>query len=520
MAEPLIAAAAELHLLSTEEMQAADQAAIASGISGEELMENAGRACVDAIVERVEPRPTLVLCGPGNNGGDGFVIARLLQMRGWPVIVAVLGSRDSLTGDAAIMASRWHGEMRSFAEVDVTQAELVVDAVFGAGLSRPIAGELAELINTLGNSAVAVCAVDIPSGIDGNSGEIRGGAVKADFTVTFFRRKPGHLLFPGRAHCGDVIVADIGIPASVLDDVPPGLLENAPRLWAAELPLPTLEGHKYQRGHAVVISGDELHTGAARLAAHAGLRSGAGLTTVASPPDAAAVNAVHLTAIMLREFETSEELEAMLEDRRLNAVLIGPAAGVGSETRFNVEAILRSGASVVLDADALTSFEGTPTRLFEAIREKADRPVIITPHEGEFGRLFHEAEFGGPKLQAARKAAAASGAIVILKGPDTVIAAPDGRAAINGHASPWLATAGSGDVLAGIVTGLLAQGMGGFDAACAATWAHGDVGIRAGFGLISEDLPDMLPSVFRDLHALEAASPLRPRPQSHDETPA
>ncbi len=482
-------------ILTTQQMYEVDRAAEAAGVSSLELMENAGIACADAIVARVEPCPTLVLCGPGNNGGDGFVIARLLQVRGWPVTVAVLGSPDSLTGDAAEKASLWHGPVCSFAEAGMEEVELVVDSIFGAGLSRPVAGELAQLIQTISDKAVSICAVDVPSGIDGTSGQVMGAALRANFTVTFFRRKPAHVLYPGREYCGEVIVADIGIPAEVLDDVNSNIWENTPALWSNLLPWPGATSHKYDRGHAAVVSGDELHTGAARLGAAAALRTGAGLVTIVSPPDAATVNAVHLTAIMLREFESAEELATLFEDKRLNAALIGPAAGVSSETRFNVEAILRGGAATVLDADALTSFEATPSRLFDAILAMPNRPVVMTPHAGEFSRVFHDLKDETSKLGAAATASRQSGAVVVFKGPDTVVAAPDGRISINSHASPWLATAGSGDVLAGIILGLLAQGMPVFEAASAAVWLHGEVGIRLGCGLIADDLPHAIPSV-------------------------
>lgn len=503
------------HLITTEQMHAADRATIAAGTSGAELMENAGAACVRAIVERVTPGPTLVLCGPGNNGGDGFVVARLLQTRGWPVTVALLGAREDLAGDAAAMAARWHGEDCPLEDVSPDGAELVVDALLGAGLSRPLDGAAARLVEAVNAAGATVCAVDIPSGVDGDTGEVRGCAVQADFTVTFFCRKPGHVLYPGRGLCGDVIVADIGIAASVLEEFGSTLSENRPAVWHAHLPMPAPDGHKYQRGHVVVVTGDELHTGAARLGARAALRIGAGVVTVASPPDAAGVNAVHLTAIMVREFDGADALEEMLSDRRPNAVLIGPAAGIGAATRFNVEAILAGGAAAVLDADALTSFEATPTRLFEAIAGRAGPPVVLTPHEGEFRRLFADQAAWGSKLERVAKAARTSHAVVVLKGADTVIAAPDGRLAINAHASPWLATAGTGDVLAGMIAGLLAQGMPVFEAACAAAWMHGDAAIRFGCGLIAEDLSEQLPAVLRALHEM---TPARDAPDPHDET--
>ena len=474
-------------------MYEADRLAIAGGVPGMTLMENAGRACAEAIVERFEQSPVCVLCGPGNNGGDGFVIARLLRERGWPVTLALLGDRDRLSGDAAGMAGLWDGDVLALEEGVTVEAPLVVDALFGAGLVRPISGPACGLIDRLNGEGRRVCAVDVPSGIDGNTGEALGAALQADLTVTFFRKKPGHVLFPGRVACGDVIVADIGIPETVLETVAPMAFENVTACWGHLLPRLDTEAHKYHRGHALVVSGGPAHTGAARLGARAALRAGAGLVTVATPPEALQVNAAHLTAIMLAPFDGAGELARLLEDKRRNAVLIGPAAGVGGDTRANVRSVLDCGARTVLDADALTSFERDPDALFEAIAARPERPVLLTPHSGEFKRLFAGLDATGSKIDRTVAAAKRAGCIVLLKGPDTVVATPDGQACVNTNAPPALATAGSGDVLAGLAAGLLAQGMPPFEAACAAVWLHGETGQIAGRGLIAEDLPDALP---------------------------
>ncbi len=327
-----------------------------------------------------------------------------------------------------------------------------------------------------------------------------GVAVNATETITFFRKKPGHLLLPGRAHCGRVRVADIGIPDTVPGEIGVATFENLPELWHEAFPVPRLDGHKYSRGHALIASGGMATTGAARLAARGALRAGAGLVTLASPHDALSINAAALTAVMVRPADDALAFAELLSDERYNAVVIGPGCGVGARTRDLALTAIGAGRGVVLDADALTSFADAPRALFDAIASAPDARVVLTPHEGEFGRLFGDIDTEMSKLERARTAAQLSGAVVVLKGADTVIAAPDGRAAISANAPPWLATAGSGDVLAGMICAMLAQGAAAFEAACIGVWMHGEAGAEAGPGLIAEDLPEVLPAVFRRLY--------------------
>ncbi|WOF73669.1 NAD(P)H-hydrate dehydratase [Parvibaculaceae bacterium PLY_AMNH_Bact1] len=486
-------------ILTVEQMYAADRWAIARGTSGVTLMEAAGKACADAIMDRFERCQVAVLCGPGNNGGDGFVIARLLRQAGWGVSIFLMGEREALQGDAGHVAHKWNGPVYSLTPDAIDNAELVVDALFGAGLSKDLEGTPKALADVAAARGTPVMSVDVPSGIDGDTGHVRGTAFHAALTVTFFRKKPAHLLLPGHSHSGDVIVADIGIEEGALDELDIHLRENDPTIWQTDFPTLDESGHKYSRGHAVSVSGGASTTGAARLGARAALRIGAGLVTVASPPSALQVNAMQLTAIMLQRFEGAEGLTDMLDDKRKNAILIGPGNGVGADTRENVQAALTSGAATVLDADALTSFEAIPRDLFVAIENYFAGPVVLTPHEGEFKRLFPDLE--GSKLERASAAAKVAHAVIVLKGPDTVIASPDGRTVINSNAGPELGTAGSGDVLAGMITGLLAQGMPEFEAAAAAVWLHGEAGRRVGRGLIAEDLPEQLPTLLQELSA-------------------
>jgi hydroxyethylthiazole kinase-like uncharacterized protein yjeF len=498
-------------LLTVAEMVEADRLAIASGVPSIDLMENAGRAVADIVARDYSQitRPVCVVAGPGNNGGDGFVAARLLAARGIPVRVLLLGDRARLKGDAAEAARRWQGEISAATPDALSGCDVIVDALFGAGLDRPVEGSAAAMIKAMNAAMVPITAVDLPSGINGSTGAVMGSAVKATVTVTFFRRKLGHVLMPGRLYCGAVEVADIGIPDTVLERIRPRAKLNGPQLWGRVFPIPAPQAHKYARGHAVVVSGGLSFTGAARLAGRGALRAGAGLVTVASPRDALAVHAVTNEAVMVRAVDSAAELSALLSDRRISAVALGPGGGVGQPMRDMVHAALGSGRAVVLDADALTSFSDAPQVLFEAISRMGSgravhvsREIVLTPHEGEFIRLFGkliQVSDDSSKSDRAIAAAAVSGATVLLKGPDTVVATPDGRVAVTDNAPPWLATAGAGDVLAGMVAGLLAQGMPAFLAAAAAAWLHGEAGHEAGPGLISEDLPDVLPRVYRRL---------------------
>ncbi|RTZ47863.1 NAD(P)H-hydrate dehydratase [Candidimonas sp. SYP-B2681] len=478
-------------LLTPLQMAAADKAAAEGGISGIALMEAAGSAVANVVGGKFNKRPVLVLCGPGNNGGDGFVAARHLRDAGWPVTLALLGQVDTLSGDAATSAASWSGKIEPLSLELLSGAGLVIDALFGAGLSRPLEEPVALLLQALINSRIPVCAVDVPSGVDGSSGEVLGIAAAAQITVTFFRKKPGHVLMPGKELCGEVIVADIGIPSSVLEPIEPATFENAPSLWLDAFPWPDYGMHKYQRGHVLVIGG-EFMTGAARLSALAAARAGAGLVTLVAPASVCPIYATALTSVMVQPVANEEMLRNVLGDERKNVVVVGPGAGVSALTKDYVSCVLAAQRACVLDADAISVFASDPQSLFDAIRG----PCVLTPHEGEFRRVFNSQ---GGKLERAKRAARQCGAVVVLKGSDTVIAAADGRAIINTNAPPDLATGGTGDVLSGLIAGLMAQGMEPFLAAAAAVWLHGEAATLFGPGLISEDLPQMLPRVLRRL---------------------
>lgn len=481
-------------LLRVAQMEEADRRTIQAGTAGITLMQNAGGAVAEEIMRRWSARPLAVLCGPGNNGGDGFVAAAVLAAHGWPVRLGLLGPAERLRGDAAHHAGRWSGRIEALGLEVLEGAELAVDALFGSGLSRPLEAEVLRVLAGAAERDLPLVAVDVPSGLLGDTGESLG-AVRAALTVTFTRKKPGHVLLPGRELCGTTVCADIGTPARVLESMPADTWENDPCLWRPRLPRPELAGNKYTRGHALLVGGYPT-TGAARMAARAAARIGAGLTSIAVPRNALDVYAAALTSIMARPLDRPEDLAVLLEDARFNALLIGPGAGLGEATRRQALAMLGTRRPVLLDADAITVFRERPAELFEAIQG----PCVLTPHEGEFARLF---DASGDKLTRARRAARASGAVLVLKGADTVIAAPDGRAVVNTNAPPTLATGGSGDVLGGMILGLLAQGMEAFSASAAAVWLHGAAAREFGPGLLAEDLPDLLPGVLRRVGAAE-----------------
>lgn len=481
-------------VVALADLAAADRAADEAGLPLATLMDRAGRAVAAAMRARWAPSPVTVLCGPGNNGGDGYVAAQALREAGWPVAVVALAPPHGPAANAAAQA--WGAEPGGAqgAERALESADLVVDALFGAGLSRPLdAPTRALLAHAAQDGGRPLVAIDLPSGLAGDDGRVAEGVQAATLTVTFAARKRAHVLEPAASLCGELVVADIGLGPHLCAQGPPTWV-NGPSLWAHAYPWPRTSTYKTQRGRLLVVSGGAHATGAARLAARAGLRIGAGLVTVMSPPSALIVNAAALEAVMVRPFADAQALGAAATEAQ--AVVIGPAAGVGERTASNVHALAATGARLVVDADALTSFKADPSALF-ALLEEGD---VLTPHPGEFERIFPGLlAASAQRIDAAREAARRAGAVVLLKGGDTVVAHPDGRAAVNTVRAPWLATAGSGDTLAGMIGGLIVQGMTSFDAACCAAWLHAEAGRRHGPGLISEDLAELIPGVLRHL---------------------
>jgi hydroxyethylthiazole kinase-like uncharacterized protein yjeF len=472
-------------ILTPQEMRLAEQAVIGAGTDSFELMLRAGQAVAEFVHAHWPDGHIQVLCGPGGNGGDGLVAAAALAKLWRKVDVFCAVPVVELKGDAAKAAALWEGKVGTLEEALTAPHELVVDALYGGGLTRPLEGVAAALAARPSR----VVSVDVPSGMDGFTARPLGPCFRAEGTITFAALRPAHVLLPGSAFCGGVMVADIGVPVQTR------AMENSPALWAAGLPQPGQGDYKHRRGHLKVVSGGMSSTGAARLSAKAGLRAGAGLVTLLSPPQALMVNATHLTAIMLSSVDGASDIRAAAETA--SAVVIGPAAGVTPQTRENVAALLTSPARVVLDADALTVFAADSAALFAMLREGD----MLTPHTGEFQRLFGDLLETSPnKIEAARLAAARAKCVVLIKGADTVIASPSGPVIVNTHATRWLATAGSGDVLAGILAGFMAQGVDTFLAAAMAAWIHGEAGRRVGAGLIAEDLEQQLPDILSALH--------------------
>lgn len=480
-------------LLDVASARAIDHAAIAAGTPEIDLMERAGAATASAIRARWQPVPALVLAGPGNNGGDGYVVARLLRDAGWTVRIAALGDPQQLKGAAQIAFGRWAGGTVAIEPACLDGAELVVDALFGTGLARPLDGVARATVEALNARDLPVVAVDIASGIDSDSGAVLGAAVDADQTVTFFRRKPGHLLLPGRLHAGDTIVSDLGVAEAVYASIPARIFANAPDLWRAAFPWPTAESHKYTRGHAVLLGGSVM-TGAARLAAHAAQRIGAGLVTIAADPSVVPLYAAWRADLLVSPIATVDAFRAMLADERLNAILLGPGSGADARLEAAIAIALDGKAGLVLDADCFRILADPANGLLKRL----DSRVIMTPHEGEFARVFGPPR---PRLASAVEAARQTGATMVLKGSDTIVAGADGTVVINSGAPPDLATAGSGDVLAGLIVGLVANRLPPMLAAAIGCWIHGAAASLFGPGLLAGDLPDLVPRVLAALRA-------------------
>jgi NAD(P)H-hydrate epimerase len=477
-------------IVTPHRMAAVDARTIERGVPAARLMERAGTAIARVLRGRWSARPVAVLAGPGQNGGDGWVVARLLREAGWPISVYSDWPAASLNGAAKAMAERWDRAPQPLDAFKPTGGELVVDALFGAGLSRPLEGSVAAVLERTARSDAPVIAADLPSGLDGGTGETRGPVAPADATVTFGCPKPGHFLGDGPALCGRLHVVPIGLQVEPGDAA---ALWNAPGLWREALPFPPTAKHKYDRGAVLVFGGPRHAGGASRLTAMAAARAGAGATTIAAQGSALDIYAAQLDAVMLRRCDTAAEAGKLAESDKIAAIAIGPGLGTDEAAAGLVRAVLAAGKPAVIDADALTLIGR------HGLLGELPKACVLTPHEGEFRTLFPEVE--GSALDRATGAVDRCGRTVLLKGATTVIASPDELPVLNTHSSPWLATAGSGDVLTGLIAALLAQGVDAHLAAAAGAWIHGEAGRLGAVGLTADDLPGLLPPATRSAMA-------------------
>lgn len=488
-------------IITTATMRAAEQVALDSGISMRQLMENAGRAVAEEVIRHYAPRLTLIVCGPGNNGGDGFVVAKYLREEGWPVrVMSVVRSLDEYKGAAAEAAQEYPGEIDGLSPYGLENVELVVDALFGTGLSQPINGEIKALIDILNDIDAPKISVDMPSGIASDSGKVLGAAVEADLTVTFGRARTGHFLVPGCLNSGKVVVADIGIPEKLfLGD---RIMANRPSRWMHHLQEPLASDNKFARGACLILGSGQM-TGAVKLATHASRRAGAGLSIVACPTVSYPIYATTAMGEVVLPVDTHTQLKDIFEKRQVKSVLIGPGSPPDENTQGSVLRLLEDKIPLVIDGGAISAFEGNSRRLLDALHDQ----VIITPHEGEFSRLFPEFE-DGPlgKISRVRKASEIAGCTIVMKGYDTVIADQEGSCVVNNNAPATLATAGAGDVLAGIIVGLRAHVPSAYIAAQIGVWIHGEAAQPLGEGLIAEDLISAIPRVWELLRSNSAVA--------------
>jgi len=489
-------------ILSTHQMKLAEQASCKGKITSFVLMQRAGKAVAEGIISKYTKQPVLVLCGLGNNGGDGFIAAATLKKKNWPVTVACAVDIHDLQGDASRAAEAWVGDVISFSDLELPDEGLIIDAVFGTGLSRPVDGQIYKTLISLRETDCPIISIDVPSGTNADTGDCQECTPQAELTITFQWKKPAHLLLPARVASGEVSVVDIGITEDALINIEPFMLENSPALsWGETDFEKPIYAHKYHHGHAVILGGRTM-TGAASLAAVAAMRMGAGLVTIVAPAETSIIHQLHNPSLLVEPIGELARFKEHIKDSRRNAVLIGCGAGtenVSALKKVVFDSIQFAPQKIcVLDADALSVFSDDPKPLMGALGANC----ILTPHEGEFSRIFPDIR--GSKTERAFAAAKRSGAIIVLKGADTVIASPDARLVINSNGLGWLATAGTGDVLAGMIVGLAARGLlDPFDIACAAVWMHGRASECAGSGMISSDLERFIPAVWKEFWAVD-----------------
>ena len=498
-----------INILTSKQTKNLDILSIKNGVSLSNLMENAGEASFDIIINQIIPNilnfnnKITILCGPGNNGGDGFVIAKKLCQKNFDVTVCSPFDKHKFNPTVKTKLKSCTFDIVNPSQKLFKRADLIIDALFGVGLNRDINKELSYLIKLVNKEKKFVVSIDIASGLDSDTGEERPISINADHTISFQTPKPCHYLLPGKIKTGKLSIVQIGIPKKVFNNIKnlSKIYLNTMDLWKSHFPRPNEYDHKYSRGHLLVQSGDKFSTGASRLASLSALRVGAGIVTLASTDESAMINAAHLTSVMVKNINTKKDFIDFYNKRKVNAFLIGPGCGLTKYTKELSLVAIKTGLPVVLDADSISVFEDEPNELFSAIK-KYNKNVILTPHEGEFKRIFKNSI--GSKISKASKASRESSAIIIYKGNDTIISSPNSHLAISDKTSPFLATAGSGDILAGICAGLLSQGMDAFMAACAGQWFHKKIGEISGPGMIADDMPGFietfLPNILGEIY--------------------
>ncbi|MDX1950377.1 MAG: NAD(P)H-hydrate dehydratase [Rickettsiales bacterium] len=494
-------------IFSAENTKKADSEAERFGISNFTLMCNAGEKSADLVDKILDYKKkgdaVYILCGVGNNGGDGYITARILKERGYDIRLSNIGDLrkvSELTLQAMDFAVSSGIEIEEFDEDYLEQADLIIDAIFGIGLKRDITGDIAEIIEKINyaknsqKNKFLVFSLDVPSGVCSNTGEVRNIAIQADYTISYQTPKIGCYLLPAKNYVGKIEVADIGIPDEAFSEIYNPYFINSTDLWLDKFPFPKLESHKYHKGHIVIDGGEEDFTGASRMASIASMRVGAGLATICADEKSLPIYATSMLSVMVKRLKEIEDLEKYIKLKKVNSAVLGCGSGFDILAPLRVYHCLEEKLACVIDADVFSIFQEKPKEFIKAL--KKNKKSVLTPHEGEFKRVFN---VDGSKIERASKAAKLCDNVIVLKGNDTIIASPDGRIAVNNNAPTWLATAGSGDVLAGIIGGLLAQNMPSFEAACAGVWIHSECANILGQGLISEDLIDAIPLVLQSL---------------------
>ena len=502
----------ETKLFTSETSYKLDDICKSRGLSFSELMENAGKKSSEVIHEVIIPDlknfngKILVLCGPGNNGGDGMVVAKYLEYQGYDVDVSFpLGKVNQLSKVVLQKFKNLNKDFKKFNHNNIRNYSLVIDAIFGVGLNRKLNKKAVSVFNKINSHSKCIVSLDIASGVDANNGCLLPVALKADYTLTFVAPKVGQYLLPGKENTGKIYVLSIGERFKEIKQATKNnaIFLNSPNLWKKNYKWPTLKDHKYKRGHTLVRSGKVSSTGASRLASISALRVGSGAVTLASDKEALIVNASNLTSVMVNVISSHDEFLLFAKNRKINSLIIGPGLGQSDTTKELVLKSINSNISLVLDADAMSSFKGSPQDLIHCLKKRRKKNnIILTPHEGEFERVFKYKNLN--KIEKTQKASKETNTTILLKGNDSIVSSPKGKVSVSEKSSVFLATAGSGDILAGLCGGLLAQGMKSFEAASAAVWIHNQIGLLSGPGLIADDMEKILlkflPKILRNLY--------------------